>query len=205
MDAQTFLSGLILGFSIAAPVGPIGILCIRRTLEGGRLQGLFSGLGAATADAIYGSIAAFGLASVSQLIIQQQHWLRFMGGMFLCFLGVRAVLTKPSDKSNNRRRFGLKGAYVSTFLLTISNPVTILSFVAVFAGLGLGSNVGDYGSASILVLSVFLGSASWWLILTGVVSFFRAKVTPRSWTWINRISGAILIAFGLIALGSIML
>ena len=204
MDAQTFLGGAIIGFSIAAPVGPIGVLCVRRTLEEGRLHGLVSGLGAATADAIYGSIAAFGLASISKLLVQQQHWFSVLGGAFLCFLGIRAILAKPSEKSLNKKKFGLKGAYVSTFLLTLSNPVTILSFIAVFASLGIGSS-GDFSSASLLVLSVFLGSASWWLVLSGAVNTFRAKVTPRILTWINRVSGVILLGFGLVALASIIL
>ncbi len=205
MDLQTFLSGLVIGFSIAVPVGPIGVLCIRRTLADGRLQGLISGLGAATADAVYGCIAAFGLAAISDLLVQQQVWLRIVGGAFLCFLGVRTILAKPSEKSPNGKKLGLAGAYGSTFLLTITNPVTIISFAAVFASLGLGSGPADYGSAALLVLSVFIGSAAWWLILSGSVSFLRAKVTPKVLLWINRVSGVIIFAFGAIAIVSVLL
>ena len=152
MDSWLLLSGLLIGFSIAAPVWPIGVLCIRRTLVEGPLHGLVSGLGAATADALYGCIAAFGLASISNMLVQQQLGLRVIGGSFLCLLGVRTILAKPSEKPTNGKKLGLAGAYGSTFLLTLTNPVTILSFAAAFASLGTGSNSGDYGSDALLVL-----------------------------------------------------
>ena len=161
MDFNFLVSGLIIGFSIAAPVGPIGVLCIRHTLAEGRLHGLVSGLGAATADAIYGCIAAFGLTFISDTLVQQQAWLRLLGGAFLIFLGVKTLLAKPSEKSPLEKRIGLLGAYGSTFFLTLTNPVTILSFAAIFAGIGLGSAVADYSSAMLLVFSVFTGSALW--------------------------------------------
>jgi threonine/homoserine/homoserine lactone efflux protein len=205
LDAQTLLTGVIIGFSIAAPVGPIGVLCIRRTLAEGRLHGLVSGLGAATADAVYGCIAAFGLAFISELLVQQQTWLRVVGGAFLCFLGFRTILAKSSEKTQNQKKLGLTNAYGSTFLLTLTNPVTILSFAAVFASLGLGSVAGDYGSAALMVLSVFAGSAAWWLILSGAVSLLRMKATPKVLVWINRVSGAIVLGFGLITLASVAL
>ncbi len=205
MNPQTLLSGLVIGFSIAAPVGPIGVLCIRRTLADGRLHGLISGLGAATADAVYGCIAAFGLAFISDLLVQQQMWLRIVGGGFLCFLGIRTILAKPSEKKSDSKKLGLAGAYGSTFLLTITNPLTIISFAAVFASLGVGSVSDDYSSAGLLVLAVFLGSAVWWLILSGSVSFLRAKVTPSTLVWINRVSGAIILGFGVVAIVSVLL
>ena len=197
--------GLIIGFSIAAPVGPVGVLCIRRTLAEGRLHGLVSGLGAATADAIYGGIAGFGLTFISDMLVQQQIWLRFFGGVFLCFLGLKTLLAKPSEKSPSEKRTGLLGSYGSTFFLTLTNPMTILSFAAVFAGIGLGSTLVDYGSAALLVCSVFAGSALWWLILSGSVSLLRKKVTPRVLRWINMVSGAIIMGFGVFALVSIVL
>jgi threonine/homoserine/homoserine lactone efflux protein len=203
MNAQILLSGVIIGFSIAAPVGPIGVLCIRRTLAEGRLHGLVSGLGAATADAFYGCIAAFGLAFISDFLVQNQMWLRVVGGIFLVFLGTRTILAKPREKTREDKKTGLANAYGSTLMLTLTNPVT--SFAAIFASLGLGSTAADYGSATVLVLSVFAGSATWWLILSGSVSLLRAKVTQRVLTWINRISGAIILGFGLVALASLAL
>ena len=205
MDAQTFLSGLIIGFSVAAPVGPIGILCIRRTLAEGRLHGLVTGLGAATADAFYGCIAAFGLAFISDFLVNQQIWLRVIGGGFLLLLGLRTILAKPRGEAKEERKLGLASSYGSTFLLTLTNPITIISFGAIFATLGLGSIAGDYYSATLLVLSVFLGSASWWLVLSGLVNLLRAKVTQRTQVWINRISGAIILGFGIVALISVVL
>ena len=166
---------------------------------------MVSGLGAATADAVYGCIAAFGLAFISDLLVQQQVWLRVVGGAFLCFLGVRTILAKSSEKTRNGKKTGIASAYGSTFLLTLTNPMTILSFAAVFASLGLGSHAGDYGSAALLVLSVFAGSASWWLILSGAVSLFRTRVTPKVLVWINRVSGVVILGFGVVALVSVAL
>jgi threonine/homoserine/homoserine lactone efflux protein len=203
MNFSFVITGIMVGFSIAAPVGPIGVLCIRRTLNVGRAHGLVSGLGAATADAVYGCIAAFGLTLVSNAFVQQQFPLRLVGGVFLCILGVRTLHTKPSEKVCSGRGSGLFRAYGSTFLLTLTNPMTILSFAAIFAGVGLGNAVADYGSAALLVFSVFAGSAFWWMILTGSISLLRKGITPRVLTWINRISGVILAAFGVLALVSI--
>jgi len=197
------ISGLIIGFSIAAPVGPIGVLCIRRTLAEGRLHGLISGLGAATADAIYGCIAAFGLTFISDLLVQQQLWLRLFGGVFMCLLGAKTLFAKPSEKSAQEKTPGLLGAYGSTFFLTLTNPMTILSFAAIFVGIGLGSAVADYGSAALLVFSVFTGSALWWLILSGTVGLLRKKVRLSVLKWINRVSGAIITGFGVLILVSI--
>jgi len=203
MDISFFLRGLIIGFSIAAPVGPIGVLCIRRTLAEGRAFGLFSGLGAATADAIYGFIAGFGLTFVSNFLIRQQVWLRIIGGGFLCFLGIRTFLSKPAEHAASARGNGLVGSYVSTFFLTITNPMTILSFAAIFAGLGVGGASGSYVSAAVLVLGVFIGSALWWFILSSGVSVFRTRFNPHRLWWVNRISGIIITGFGLIALLSL--
>jgi len=204
LDLSLLASGIIIGFSIAAPVGPIGVLCIHRTLTEGRFHGLISGLGAATADACYGCIAAFGLTFITDILVQQQLWLRLIGGAFLLFLGVRTILRKPSEKPQSEKRVGLLSEYGSTFLLTITNPVTILSFAAIFAGVGLGSTVSDYGSAGLLVFSVFAGSALWWLILSGTVSLLRKKVTQRVLMWINRISGGIITGFGVVILISLL-
>lgn len=197
--------GLVIGFSIAAPVGPIGVLCIRRTLADGRAMGLATGLGAATADALYGAVAGFGLTAVSGLLVAQQGWLRALGGAFLCWLGVRTVLARPAGEAAPVRGRGLLGAYASTFVLTVANPMTILSFAAVFAGLGLGGASADHAAAGVLVLGVFAGSACWWLALSGIVAVLRHRVTPRGLRWVNRVSGAIIAAFGLAALGSLAL
>jgi len=201
MPLNFLLKGVVIGFCIAAPVGPIGVLCIRRSLAEGGLIGLATGLGAATADAAYGCIAAFGLTAISNLLVAQRLWLGLLGGVFLCYLGIRTFITKPAEPNAEVRRLGWISAYLSTLLLTLTNPMTILSFVAVFAGSGLGGSP-DYASASSLVAGVFTGSALWWLLLSGGVSLFRAQVTSGWMRAINQVSGGILLAFGIYALST---
>ena len=190
------LKGLVIGFSIAAPVGPIGVLCIRRSLAKGRLSGFATGLGAATADAFYGMIAGFGLTFISSLLLDKQLAFKIVGIAFLFFLGVKTFLEKPKD-----REIGEIGGktiiydYLSTLFLTITNPVTIFSFAAVFAGLGLAQEKGNYLSAALLVLGVFLGSLLWWLFLSSFVGLFRKKLKEGFLLWINRVSGIILTGF----------
>jgi len=204
MTTSFLLRGIIIGFSIAAPVGPIGVLCIRRTLAEGRTSGFVSGLGAATADALYGCVAGFGLTFISNLLIGQQAWIRLVGGLFLCFLGVKTFLAKSGEQAASARGGGLPGAYSSTFFLTLTNPLTILSFAAVFAGLGIADASGNYGSAAVLVLGVFIGSGLWWLLLSTVASAFRARFNARALRWVNVVSGLIVTAFGVMALLSLV-
>lgn len=204
MSFDFFLKGLILGFSIAAPVGPIGILCIRKTLEFGRHSGLFSGLGAACADAIYAIIAAFGLTFIANFLLEGQFWLRLIGGMFLLYLGWKTFSSEPNSQSRNLPHMSIRNDFISTFFLTITNPMTILSFLAVFAGLGLSHIEGDYVQASVLVLGVFLGSALWWLTLSEGVTLFRKKVSHEVMKWINRVAGVIILGFGIAALSSLL-
>jgi len=196
------LRGFLLGLAIAAPVGPIGVLCIRRTLAQGRAIGFVSGLGAATADVIYGGIAAFGLTAISGLLVRHRAWLGVAGGLFLCYLGVRTLLARPAAEAASAEGRGFAGAYFSTLLLTLTNPMTILSFVAVFAGLGVGSAGNGYAAAAAIVLGVFLGSSAWWFLLSGGVSLVRDKFDARAMLWVNRASGAIILAFGAAALVS---
>ena len=200
---SVFLRGLLIGFSIAAPVGPIGLLCIRRTVADGRTVGFVSGLGPATADAFYGAVAGFGLTAVSGGLVHGQTPLRLVGGVFLCYLGVRTFLARPAQTAAVAGRRGLLGAYASTLGLTLTNPSTILSFVAIFAGLGLGSGGSDYVSAGLLVAGVSIGSALWWLILSGTAGVLRGRLTPVGLRWMNRLSAVILAGFGVAALVSV--
>ena len=171
MGLETILRGLLIGFSIAAPVGPIGVLCIRRTLADGRVTGLAVGLGATAAAAVYGAIAGFGLTAVSSLLVRQQGLLRLVGGLFLCYLGVRTFMASPARDAARVRG----------------------------AGLGIAS-AGSWREATVLVAGVFLGSALWWLMLSGAVSALRSRVDLRALRWINRVSGLVLLAFGIAAL-----
>jgi len=204
MDISFLLRGLIIGFSIAVPVGPIGVLCIRRTLAEGIVFGLVTGLGAATADALYGCIAGLGLTFISSILVSQQDWLRLIGGLFLCYLGFKTFLAEPIQQvqAGLARGKGLIGAYTSAFFLTVTNPITIISFAAIMAGLGVPS--GDYVSAGEMVLGVFIGSALWWLVLSGGVSVLRTKFKPQGLQWANRVSGVVIMGFGLLALLSLV-
>jgi threonine/homoserine/homoserine lactone efflux protein len=195
------LRGLIIGFSIAAPVGPIGALCIRRSLAEGRLVGLLTGLGAATADAVYGAIAAFGLTAVSGALVSYRTWLALIGGMFLCYLGVRTLISAPQESKTSSTSQRVASAYVSTFVLTLTNPMTILSFVAIFAGLGLASGA-DFKGATMLVTGVFAGSAAWWLLLSTGTAMLRSKLSEASMRLVNHVSGSIIVAFGIYAIAT---
>jgi threonine/homoserine/homoserine lactone efflux protein len=199
MGVVKLLRGAVLGFSIAAPVGPIGVLCIRRTLAEGRTVGFVSGLGAASADMLYGSVAAFGLTAISAILISQRLWIHLVGAAFLLYLGTGTLLARPAERPATVSSRGLTGAYTSTLLLTLTNPLTILSFAAVFAGLGLAGARAGYAAAGFTALGVFCGSALWWLMLSSGVSVLRARLTPGVLRWVNRLSGLVLIGFGLFA------
>jgi len=203
MQPSFLLKGMAMGFSIAAPVGPIGILCIRRSVSEGALKGFTSGLGAATADAAYGCVAAFGLTAISRFLVSQQALFGLVGGAFLCYLGVRTILLKPAPEAPAAGGRFLS-AFGSTFLLTLANPATILAFAAVFSAFGLGLSA-SYAGAGMLVLGVFLGSALWWIILSGGVSLLRPRMGPSWMLAVNRVSGGVLLAFGVYALGRSLL
>jgi threonine/homoserine/homoserine lactone efflux protein len=204
VDITLFLKGLLIGLAIAAPVGPIGVLCIRRTLNEGRLAGFITGMGAATADALYGAIAALGISAVSSRLVEHADPIRLIGGAFLFYLGVKTLLTESDGSEATARGGGSLGIYGSALALTITNPTTILSFVAVFAGLGLAETADDRGAAGLIVLGVFLGSAAWWVFLSNFVGAFRRALTPARRIWINRLSGVILVGFGGFALVSVL-
>ena len=199
MDASFLARGLAVGFTIAATVGPISVLTIRRTIAHGRAYGLASGLGVALADASYGGIAAFGLTAVTAVLVGARSVLAILGGAFLVVLGIRTILAPiPTQMATVSERPGLAGAFLSIYGLTMTNPMTILSFAGIFAGLGLAGAGG--AEAALLTIGVFLGSAGWWLVLTFVVARLRERVTARVMLWINRLSGAVLVGFGVVAL-----
>lgn len=205
MGIELFARGLVVGFAIAAPVGPIGMLVVRRTLAEGRLLGLLTGLGAAAADSLYGCVGAFGLTVISSLLMGYAFWTKLIGGLFLVYLGISSFRTKPREESTGGSKVRYATAFLSTMVLTLANPATILSFMAVFAGLGLGTKPGDYGAAGIVVAGVFAGSALWWLLLSGGVALMRHKLTSGTMQWLNYGSGTFLTAFGIYALASLTL
>jgi len=199
MGLGFFIKGIFLGLSIAAPVGPMAVLCIRRTLSKGMLNGFLSGLGAATADGLYGCIAAFGLTMVSSFLLDKKLYLRLVGGVFLLYLGYKTFKSVPAETAATEISKGLLGTYASAFFLTLTNPMTIMSFVAVFAGLGVGES-GSYSLAGVMVLGVFIGSMLWWLILCSVVNKLRAKFDQNRLKWVNKLSGFVIAGFGVLSL-----
>ena len=202
MDPDFLLRGLIIGFSIAVAVGPINILCIHRTLADGRTIGLLSGLGAATGDAFYAFIAGFGLTFLSRFLVGQQRLLLLAGGVFLCYLGIKTFLSNPNPKGemSGEKGIGKTYSYSSTFLLTVTNPMTIILFTAAFAGLGMGSVARDYNSAGLLVIGVFCGSTVWRIVLSGILSMIQERFTTVGLRCLNRVSGVIITGFGAYAL-----
>lgn len=197
-----FLKGIIIGLAIAAPVGPIALLCIHRSLTNGFKMGLMTGLGAALADGIYGCVAGFGLTAISSLLISHQLWIQGLGGLFLIYFGIKLFFTKHSDQSQNKNsEKSALHAFTTTFFLTLTNPMTILSFVAIFAGLGIGTLHSNFSHASMMVIGVVLGSTLWWLVLSGGVAFFLHKrINTSSLKMINKVSGSIIFLFGIFAL-----
>ena len=196
MDASYLLRGIIIGFAIAAPVGPIGVLCIQRTLNRGAIFGFVSGLGAATADACYGIIAAFSVAAVFNFLSAQKVWFSLAGGLYLGYLGIKAFRTIPDDQiETSKNSLGRLSAYLSIFFLTLTNPMTIFAFAAVFAGFGFGDTDGNYRNAVILVIGVFTGSALWWLTLSGITGLIRRKFNTTHLAWVNRVSGVVILGF----------
>ena len=195
-----FLKGLFIGFAIAVPVGPIGFMCLRRTLVYGRLTGFVSGLGAATADAFYGLVAAFGLTAISSFIIQNETWLQLGGGVFLLFLGARTAKAQPPPQAAEHapppRKRGHLAAFSSTFVMTLTSPATVLAFVAIFTGVGLGVSTSGALAALELVAGVFTGSALWWLILSAGAGLVRDRLHARSLHVLHVASGFCIMALG---------
>jgi threonine/homoserine/homoserine lactone efflux protein len=206
MDPTFFTRGFVIGLTVAMAIGPMSVLTMRRTIAHGRLYGLVSGLGIATADATYGAVAAFGLTAVTAALVGARTALGLVGGVFLVWLAIRTLRVRPAATTTTTAtatatedRPGLPGGYLSTYGLTMTNPTTILSFAAIFAGFGLAG--GGLLDAVVLTVGVFLGSSLWWVILTSAVGLFRTWLTPVVLVWINRVSGAVLLGFGVLAIG----
>ena len=212
MGISFLIKGLLIGLSIAAPLGPIGVLCINRSVAEGPRLGFICGLGAAAADALYALAGTVALSAIAQWVIEDRITLRVIGGIFLIYLGARTFM-RPAATLPTPGRIGAllppgaRAAFMSTFLLTLANPVTLLGFAAMFAGLGVAP-VGLIGAANsaaaALVLGVFLGSALWWLALSSLIGQLRRYIGPSLLTMINRISGTILTAFGLYAFTALL-
>ncbi len=205
MLASVLLKGVIIGFSLAAPIGPVGMMCIRRTLTHGHLRGFVSGLGAAAADSVYAIVAAFGITLISNFIVEQEYLIRLVGGILLILLGIRNLLVHPVEKSPTNGVNGHASAFVSMFLLTFTNPMTVFAFAVVFAGIGAGSAVGEGNTltASFLVAGVFLGSGLWFLLITSAVHFYKDKFKVWGLKVVNIVAGSFILLCGIIVLLSL--
>ena len=203
MEFTFFLKGIAIGFLMAIPIGPIGIMCIRKTLTEGRLSGLIIGLGAATADLFYGCVAAFGLTIISDTLNSQRIWIRIVGGALLFFLGIKTFLAQPKDPKLKISGSGRLRSYFTVVVLTLTNPLTIFAFIAVFAAFGLGDGL-SFFSVEVLVAGVFIGSFLWFFLLTSGTILFRKKLDLVGLKWVNKIAGILIIISGLIVIGSLL-
>ena len=198
MATDLFLQGRLIGLAIAAPVGPIGVLCIQKTLARNRLHGLAAGLGAATADALYGLLAGLGITALTHLLLEVRTPVQLGGGLFLCYLGYRTFTADTAAQAARVGRAGMGGTYLSTLLLALANPVTILSFMAIFAGMGTFAR--GSGDTLVLVFGIFSGSACWWLLLSSLADRLGRRLLRQGSPGLNRVSGVLLAGFGLLAL-----
>jgi threonine/homoserine/homoserine lactone efflux protein len=196
---ELLIRGLLAGLIITAPVGPVNVLCVQRTVTRGWRSGLFSGLGSALADGVYAAIAAFSITFVIQFLIRELFWIRFCGGILLILLGVWYYFRAPKPRDEKKKGATDREDSASTFLLTLTNPTTTLSFLAVLAALGLGQSRPWYLTL-LVVGAIFCGAMLWWVILTGIANRLRSRFTAVSMVWMNRIGGLAMGAFGVIML-----
>jgi threonine/homoserine/homoserine lactone efflux protein len=198
------LRGMVIGFALAAPVGPVGVLCIRRALLDGRHAAFIAGLGAALADTLFGAVAGLGLTVISSFLLSHQALIRLVGGFFLIAIGLRGWNRKPCvETGEGGKGPGLAKDFVSTFMLALTNPATILAAVPVVAAVG-AKGLHDAAGGGELILGVFLGSTLWWLVLSAVAGAIRSRFSPQLLTLLNRLSGAMLTLTGGVILISLV-
>ena len=205
MGITGIIQGIAVGIAVSAPIGPVGILCIQKTINKGRNYGLASGLGATLADTFYAIVAGFGLTMISNFLIDQQFYMRVFGGGLLILMGIKMFMTntvKQVRSQQNGKNKSLLGDFVSVFLLTVSNPLTIIAFGAIFAGMGFVAEESGFFSVLYLVLGVFLGAGLWWGGLVMLVYIFRHKFRLKRLYWINKLGGVGVVIFGIAAIVS---
>ena len=193
------IRGLVIGFTIAAAVGPITLLVIRRTIAHGGMYGFASGLGVATADATYAAVAAFGLTAITSVLVSGHVLLGIVGGAVIVIVGLRTMRARPSGPATDAERPGVAGAFASIYALTMTNPLTIVLYAGIFAGIGLVSG-SSFVDAGIVTLAAWLGSTLWWVVLCSIVGWARGRVSTTALRWVNRLSGAALVVFGVLAI-----
>jgi threonine/homoserine/homoserine lactone efflux protein len=200
------IKGFLVGLLASMPVGPIGVIIIQRTISRGRWPGMMSGFGAATADTFYAIIAGLGLSFIIKFMEAQQFWFKILGGGLLIFLGIRMFLTNPVKDIRDRHKKKHKHFedFISVFVLTISNPLYIIIFIAMFAGVGLVNNRTEYLHVFVAFAAVFIGASLWWFILVSVFGYFRTKIRLKRIWWLNKITGAVIVVLGILVFFSLM-
>jgi threonine/homoserine/homoserine lactone efflux protein len=196
---ELFVRGIIAGFAISAPVGPVNVLCISRTLTKGPRAGVVSGFGAAAADTIYGAIAGFSISFIIEFLLKEEFWIRLFGGMLLIGIGIRYYFKEPKRLDEEREKDSPHAEFASAFLLNLTNPTTVLSFLAVLAVLGLGQHYPRL-LTFLLVLGIFAGAMAWWIILTLASNHFRDRFNDHAMLWMNRIAGLAIGGFGVLTM-----
>lgn len=207
MDIIHLLKGIVVGFSVSVPLGPIGILCVQRTINYGRRSGFASGAGAALSDMTYAIITGFSITFIIEFIRENQLIFQILGAILLLVLGIKIFFTAPrlNENATGRPSANLIGDVVSTYFLTISNPLTLIVFIVVFAGFGLAADVSDLRSTILIILGIFIGAALWWFALISIVNLFRSKINEKRLRWINKIAGATIVILVLISAISLMI
>ncbi|MCD4834795.1 MAG: LysE family translocator [Bacteroidales bacterium] len=205
MGVEFLIKGLIVGFLASIPLGPVGVLCIQRTINKGRYSGLISGMGAATVDMFFALVAALGLTYIINFIEEKQFFIQLIGGGVLIFLGTKIFNTNPIKqiRKHRRKKNKLIEDYLSVLFLTLSNPLAVFLFIAAFAGIGMVTSNDSSLKSSLIILGVFLGATLWWLTLTFLIDFFRKHFRLKQLWWINKIAGVLIIVFGVAAMLSV--
>lgn len=207
MQVDFIIKGIIVGFLASVPLGPVGVLCIQRTINKGRVSGIFSGMGAATVDAFFAVVAAFGLTFIITFIEEQHFYIQLIGGAVLILLGINIFRANPIKqiRRHRRKKNKLIEDYFSVLLLTLSNPLAIFLFVAAFAGIGMVSAEDSATKSWLIVAGVFSGAMIWWFLLTFLINIFRKKFRLKQLWWINKIAGLAIIVFGVAAMFSVFI
>ncbi len=198
-ELELLIRGTIAGLIIAAPVGPVNVLCIQRTIAKGWRSGVISGVGAAAADTLYGAVAGFSITYIIQFLIREQFWIRIVGGALLVAIGISYLFKRPRDLQEKGKGGTEYTDVQSTFLLNLTNPTTVLSFLAVLATLGIEGG-GPWWLGTVLVAGIFCGSMLWWIVLASAVNHFRDRFGERTMVWMNRIAGVAIGGFGIAAM-----
>lgn len=204
METGLFIHGIIIGIALAAPVGPIAFVCIQRSLAHGRLHGISSGLGIATADAFYAAVTAFGLALISEFLLTRQWFFRLFGGIALIAVGLRIFFAAPHDATTDTANESYLTDYTTMLAFTLANPLTILFFTIIIPGFGVVISGSTWVTPAIFVIGVFLGEVAWWVFLCGTLGSMRSYLTRERLHLINRLAGLVIAAFGVILIATLV-